>query len=196
MYADERGLGQTKRRHSQLIGRICVNPRLSAANVSCLSQKAAELARTHLIAREDGLEVTRAEMLLGYLAKDIAKVGRQLQVSAFIQLIIPEAGPVGVDFAAAHAIADDKHRVGVTVIGASVAVLLDRATEFRHRQNHDIIHACSQISVEGCNCLTELSQQIAELSLLVALVDMRVPAADVSECHFQTDAGLDQLCDL
>ena len=44
--------------------------------------------------------------------------------------------------------------------------------------------------------LAELSQQIAELSLLIAFVHMRVPAADVRESDFQTNACFDQLCDL
>src|SRR5256714_10204562 len=81
----------------------------------------------------------------------------------------------------------------MAVVRATVAVLTRSAAKLRHRQNHYIIHALAEVCVKRSDGCAEVSQQIAELSLLIAFVDVRVPAADVREGDFQPDARFNQL---
>src|SRR5881394_4224187 len=82
------------------------------------------------------------------------------------------------------------------MVRAAIAVLFHRAAKLGHGQNHDVVHALAKVGVQRSDRLTELPQQVAELTLLVAFVDVRVPTANVSERDFEADPGFDQLRDL
>ena len=53
------------------------------------------------------------------LAKYVAEVRRQREVSSFIKLIALESGPVSINLTAAHAVAQHHHRVCVPVVRAT-----------------------------------------------------------------------------
>ena len=61
-----------------------------------------------------------------------AKVGGEGEIAAFVKRFRREPGPAAVDFAAAHAPAHGEHDVGMTMIGAAIAVLARGAAELRH----------------------------------------------------------------
>ena len=82
------------------------------------------------------------------LAEDVAEVGRDREVASFEATLRREARPSSVDLAAAHAAADDQHRVAVAVIGAAVAVLRHRAPELRHREHDGVGHAIAEVGDE------------------------------------------------
>ena len=130
------------------------------------------------------------------LAEDVAEVGRHRQVAAFVALLEREARPPAVDLAAAHAAADHHHRVAVPVIRAAVAVLAHRPPELRHRQDDGVRHAIAEVGDERRDAAREIVEPLGELALRRALVDVRVPAADVRERDLEADVGLRQLRDL
>src|SRR6185436_10726794 len=135
-------------------------------------------------------------MLLSNLAEDTPEICGQSKIAALVQLIVLQPWPIAIDLSAANCVTHDEHRIGVSVIGAAVAVLSYGATELRHRQDHNIIHPRAEVSVQSRNCLTELPQQVAELSLLVTFIHVRIPTADVGERDFQAHPGFDELRDL
>ena len=47
-----------------------------------------------VISGKDLLEIAVSEMCLDHFAEDVAEVGRERQVAAFIQLLGSEAGPI------------------------------------------------------------------------------------------------------
>ena len=79
----------------------------------------------------------------------------------------------------------------MAMIRAAVAMLAHCATEFRHRQNYNVVHALAQVGVERRDARAELLQKVAELAARVSFVDVRVPATNVRERHFQSDLRLD-----
>ncbi len=60
----------------------------------------------------------------------------------------------------------------------------------------NVVHMLAQILIQGRNPCSKLSEQIRELSLRATLIHVRVPTTNVSECDFQSNAGLHQLCNL
>src|SRR5437867_13223054 len=115
-------------------------------------------------------------MLVSHFPEDISEVRRQRQVATFVQLIVLQTRPFAVDFTAAYAVADDEHRIRMSVIGPAIPILSDSTTKLRHRENENVIHASAKIRIQRGNRRAELSQQIAKLALLIAFVNMRVPA--------------------
>ena len=84
----------------------------------------------------------------------------------------------------------------MTVIGAAVAVLARRASELRHRQDHDVGHPVAEVGDERGDRPREIVEAIRELARRAALIHVRVPAADVGERDLEPDVRLDQLRDL
>src|SRR5579872_2775315 len=97
------------------------------------------------VAREDGPRIGDAEMPHDDFAEHVAEVGRDREVASFVSMLDGEAGPAAVDLPAAHAAADDHHRVAVAVIGAAVAVLAHRAAELRHREDDGVGHPIAEV---------------------------------------------------
>ena len=103
-----------------------------------------------------------------------------------------------VNLAATNSVADHKHRVSVSVVSPAISVFFGGAAKLRHRQDHNVVHALSEVGVKSRDGVAELLQQIAKLALTVSFVDVRVPIQTrcVRESYFQPDAGLDQLRNL
>src|SRR5215831_5612444 len=123
-------------------------------------------------------------MPLSDLTENVAKVRCKRQITTFVRLIALQARPVAVDVSAANTVANHEHRISVTMIGSAVAVLARSTAELGHCQNDHIVHPLAKVDVQRRDGRTELSQQIAELSLLVPFVDVRVPTANIRECDF------------
>src|SRR5437867_4244914 len=75
---------------------------------------------------EDRARVGDPEMADENLAEHVAKICRHGEIAAVVPLLDGEPRPLAVHAAAAHAAADDDHRVAVAVIGSAVAVLAHR----------------------------------------------------------------------
>src|SRR2546429_6586056 len=78
-------------------------------------------------------------MLGGQLAEDVSEVRRQRQVAAFVQLVALQARPVAVNFSAAHAVADNEHRIRVSVVGAAISILTRDRKSTRLNSSHGYI---------------------------------------------------------
>src|SRR5581483_7928734 len=92
------------------------------------------------------------------LTENVAEVGGEGEVAAFVKLLGGEAGPLAIDPAAANLAAHGEHYVGMAVIGAAVAILVRRAAKLGHCDNDDIGHAITHVLIESGKTLTELGQ--------------------------------------
>src|ERR1700730_12238060 len=110
--------------------------------------------------------------------------------------MIVEAGPFAVDFFALPFAAHYEHAVGVAVIGTAIPVFFGGAAELAHGDDDDILHAVAHILMKRGQRLTEVFQQIGELALHAAFVDVIVPAAAIDEENFHADFGFQELADL
>ena len=147
-------------------------------------------------AGEDDFEVSGAESLADHFAEDLAEVGGEGQIAAFVELVVVEAGPAAIDLAAFHVAAENKHRVGVTVVSAAGAVFAGGAAELRHGDQGDVFGIVAQVAPEGGDGGGEVAEAVGKLAVDAALVLMRVPSADVGECGLDAEVGLEQLGDL
>src|SRR5437667_12061086 len=100
-------------------------------------------------------------MLLGKLAEHVAKVGSQRQVATFIQLLVLHSRPFAVDFAAAHAVANDEHCIRVSMISPTITILAPCPAKLGHRQDNYIIHALTELPVQRRHFCPELSTVFA-----------------------------------
>src|SRR5207244_854814 len=107
-----------------------------------------------------------------------------------------EAWPSPVHVAAAHAAADHHHRVAVAVIRSAIAVFIHGPSKFGHRQHDGVVHAVVQIGYERGDAACEIVEPSGQLTLRRALIDVRVPPADVREGDLESDIRLGELCDL
>src|SRR5688500_1338775 len=128
--------------------------------------------------------------------KDIAKVGRNGEVAAFVQLVRSQSLPIAVNLSALDRVSKNEHRVAVTVIGAAAAVLACRASEFGHRKHDNVVHSRPEIYSERGDRRREIAKKIRKLPARSALIDMRVPSTGVRERDLQSDARLYHLRDL
>src|ERR1041385_2550828 len=154
-----------------------------------LRKKTFELSVARGVTRKDRVDVRRSQVSLGNLTKHIAEVCRQCQIASFIKLRILQPRPFAVNFAPAHTVTNDKHRVRMTVISSAVPVLFYGASKFRHRQNNHVVHALAQVGVKGSDAAAELLQQVSQLAARITFIDVRVPAANISERDLKAHAG-------
>src|SRR6516165_4514992 len=118
-------------------------------------------------------------MLHNDSAEHIAKVRREREITSLEQLFGSEAGPLSVDLAAFHTAARDEQTTGVSVVGAAGSILAHRAPEFRHGEDHDVVHAVAKIMVKSGQAVTEILQPVGKLAAGITLIRVRIPAADV-----------------
>src|SRR6266478_5016386 len=126
-------------------------------------------------------------MLGENFADDGAKIGRERKVAAFVKLVIVQAGPFAIDLAALHVATHDEHAIRMAVVGTAIAVFLGGASELAHGHDDDVLHASAHVLMERRKTLAEILQQIRELALHSAFVDVIVPAAAIDEKNFHTD---------
>ena len=110
--------------------------------------------------------------------------------------MIVQAGPSAVDLTALHVAAHDEHAIRVSVVGAAIAVFLGGAPELAHGHDDDILHASAHVLMKRRKALAEILQQIRELALHSAFVDVIVPAAAIDEKNFHADVRFEQLPNL
>ena len=128
-------------------------------------------------------------------AQDGAVIRGDGQIAAFVKLACAEARPFCVDLAAFHRPAYHEHAVRVAVIGAAVAIFARSAAELRHADEDDILHAIAHILMKCRDSLPQIAQQIAELTLHAAFVDVMVPAAAIEERDFEADLSFEKFGD-
>ena len=85
-----------------------------------------------------------------------------------------------LDGAAEHPV-----HAAVPVIGAVRAVLAERPAELREHDDDGLVPGGAHLLGEAGEALAEAREQIRQLPLRVALVDVRVPAADVDEADVE-----------
>ena len=153
-------------------------------------------SKAHWVAGKDCLRIGDAEMAHHDLPEDVAKIGRDGQVAAFVALVDSQAGPPPVDLATFHPAADDHHGVAVTVVGAAVAVFATARPNSDMVSDHGVGHPIAKVGDKRSELLREIVQPRGELPLASALVDVGIPAADVRERDLETDVGFGELRDL
>ena len=94
-------------------------------------------------------QIRAAHVFVGGLGKNVAEIGRHVEVAAFVKFVVFQALKIAVNLAAFDRIAEDEHRVRVAVVGAACAVLAGRAAKFRHRHQNDVVHTLAEI---GAKC--------------------------------------------
>src|SRR6266852_9659286 len=122
-------------------------------------------------------------MTVDGFADDAAEVGRDCQVATFVELGLIESRPLAVYFTALHRTAHYEHHVGVTVVGAAVTVFAGGAAEFRHGDNHGVLGEIAKVNPEGGERLRKIAQDICDLPLRAAFVNVMVPSTDIGECN-------------
>src|SRR4029077_386677 len=110
--------------------------------------------------------------------------------------MIIEAGPLAVDLSAFYFSTHYEHAVGVAVIGAAIAVFFGGAAELTHGNHHNVSHSVAHVLMKGGEGLAEVFQEIGELALHAAFVDMIVPTAAINEQNFNANFGFQKLADL
>ena len=98
---------------------------------------------------KDRSEIRITQMIPHNLAAKITEVGRDLQISAGDQIPGGKTGPVGQHLTAIDRAADCHHGRATSVVGAARAVLGNRAPEFAHGQDADLVHLATQILIES-----------------------------------------------
>src|SRR5687767_10075858 len=106
--------------------------------------------------REDPIERTRSKMFPNDFPEHRPEVRRQRQVPSLVELFRLEPRPLAVHLSSLHRAADDEQAAGVTVVRATAAVLPGSATELRHREDHDVSHAVSEVGHERVDGLGEV----------------------------------------
>src|SRR3984893_19360964 len=121
------------------------------------------------------------------------EVCRHRQIAPLVYLQLIEARPAAIDVAALHRAAYHKHYVGVAVVGAAVAIFSRGAAEFGHGYYDCVFSEIAQVGPEGGDRLREISQDVGDLALGAAFVDMVVPASYVGEGYLHSQVSFDQL---
>ena len=126
----------------------------------------------------------------------MTEVGGHGEVAPLVELLAREARPRPDHAPTFDGAAEDEHGRGVAVIGAAIAVLAHGAAKFRHGQDYHLVHAIAEVPVQRGQALGELAEALGELSPLVALIGVGIPAPRVRESHLEPHVGLDELGDL
>src|SRR5438094_8457483 len=108
------------------------------------------------------------------LSQDVAEIGGQCQVAAFVELFLFQAGPSAVNLAAFDAAPDYEHAVGMAVVGTAVTVFARRAAELRHGDYNHIRHAIAHIPPESVERGAVFAEKVGKRPIarsLAAFVD-------------------------
>ena len=82
------------------------------------------------------------------------------------------------------------------MVGPAIAILPRRAPEFRHREDRDVGHPIAEVLDQRRDRLREVVETIARAGRCAALIDVRVPTANVGKRDLEPDVRLDQLRNL
>ena len=146
--------------------------------------------------RKDEGWVGDAEMSNDDLAKQVAEIGGDLEVSTLEPIVGLESRPCPIHAAAADAAAEQEDGIPVTVVGATVAVLRDRATEFRHGEDDNVVETLAEVERQCVDPPREIVEPTGELAGCATFVHVMVPVPRFCEGDLKPNVRLDQLCDL
>ena len=164
-----------------------------SAALANLSKVAQKLARLTVESRKNSGKILVAHVAHDRLPDDLAEVGGEGEIAAFVELRLIEARPPSVDFSAFHRTAEDEHDVRMAVIGAAVSVLVGRAAKLRHRDDDRVFAKIAKIGPEGSDRLREVAEHIGQLAFGRSFVDVMVPSSDIGERYLNAEIGFDQL---
>src|SRR6185437_4701612 len=150
-----------------------------------------KLARIIREAGEDAAQAAFAQMPLHDLAQHAAIIRGYGQIAVLIELALVHAGPARIDLPAFHAAAHHKHAVCVPVVSAAIAILMRGAAKFGHADEYDVTHPVAHILMKRRNPLPQVSQQIRELALHSALIDVMIPTAAIKERNLEAHVRLE-----
>ncbi len=125
-----------------------------------LAQVTQEFPWLVIVTRKDFCQVFIAHVAGDGFSDDLAEVGGQRQVAAFVELRLIEARPASVDPAAFYRATKNEHYVGVTVVGAAVAVFARGAAKLRHGDHDRVFAKIAEIGPEGRNRLREIGEHV------------------------------------
>ena len=75
--------------------------------------------------------------------------------------------------------------------GIAIAVFARSAAELGHAHENHILHAITHILVKRSNSLPQIAQQIAQLALHPAFVNVMIPAAAIQKRNLQTNISFE-----
>src|SRR5687768_6143031 len=87
---------------------------------------------------EKGRRVAGAEMLTNHFREYRSEIGRERQIAALVELLARQTRPPAVHLPPFHRPAKEKHRAGVSMVGASVALPARHADELCPRPDGDV----------------------------------------------------------
>ena len=135
-------------------------------------------------------------MMREHFAAHRPVIGGECEVAIFVQHLGGESGPATVDLPTAYFSPQNKHHIGVAVIGAAAAVFPCGATEFGHGKDDNILYAIAEILIESSEAVGEFLEPIGHLSGGATFGDMGVPAFNFMKREFQPHIGFDEPGDL
>src|SRR5271166_2827768 len=126
-------------------------------------------------------------------AQHTTEIRGERKVASFIKLRRVESRPASINVPAAHRSAENKHYVGMPVVGAASAILPGRAPKLRHGDHDCIFGEGTEVGPEGGDGLREFPQHVGELAFRGAFVDVMVPSSDIGEGDLYSEVRLDEL---
>src|ERR1017187_3163057 len=155
-----------------------------------------KLVRIIFESGENGVETAPAAQMLRHdLAEHTAIVRRDRKVAAIMQLALAQSRPARINLSAFDVATHQEHAIRMAVIGPAIAVLLCGSSELGHADEHNIAHAVAHILMERRDSLPQIAQQIRELTLDAALVDVMAPPAAIQKRHFKSHVRFEKLGD-
>src|SRR5438876_7075517 len=108
-------------------------------------KKARKPVWTACVSRKNRSRILNAKVTNDHLGEYVAKIGGHRQVTPIEAMLRRQTGPSAVDTAPFDRSADHEHGIAMSVVGTTIAVFGDGATELRHREHHDVGHAIAEI---------------------------------------------------
>src|SRR5262245_43874146 len=136
------------------------------------------------------------QMAVDDFGEDGTEVRRHRQVASLIALLPLEPRPAPINLSTSHRAADDHHRVAMPMIGPTIPVLHDRATELRHGQHDDVLHAIAEVTHERGHAARQIVETVSEDADCGSFIDVMIPVSRFGERYLETDIRLDELSDL
>src|SRR5260221_7170421 len=136
--------------------------------------------------------VWQSQMASNYRHQHVAVIGGHGEIAALEQRVRRKTRPLAINSPAAYAAAQHPDDIAVAVIGAAVAILLHGAAEFGEHDDDRIVPVASERLGKGGEPVAERAQPFGELTFVVALADMRVPAAEAQKGETDIAAATDR----
>src|SRR5204862_6270479 len=109
------------------------------------------------------------------------EIGADGEIAALIQRRRRQTEPLAVNPAALPRPAEQRDDIAVAVIGAAIAILAHGAAEFGQQDDDRILPRTAEGFGKCCEPVAEGAQSLRQLSGMIALPDMGVPAAEADD---------------